>query len=185
MGRSQAVNSHGRFGLASIATSRPIDASGLKNPDTLQCLFQHRPSAACVRHGDIRLLLILNVEPAREIRPPTKDEGILTFPPPYCALRRRSADARNHSACEASSVLLQVHRPCAQRQHAAFARTVTAQLTQGLGRPFLFSPIRVAASITLAVVLATPAVLLLGQIQRLKRLSSPVIYLLYPVRRWC
>jgi NitT/TauT family transport system permease protein len=59
----------------------------------------------------------------------------------------------------------------------AFAR----ELTGDLGRHFLVSLMRVAASITLAVALATPAGLVLGQSQRLNRIFSPFIYLLYPI----
>jgi len=59
--------------------------------------------------------------------------------------------------------------------------TFARELTQDLGRHFLVSLMRVAASITLAVALATPAGLVLGQSRRLNRLLSPFIYLLYPI----
>ncbi|MGD2104018.1 MAG: ABC transporter permease [Anaerolineae bacterium] len=59
--------------------------------------------------------------------------------------------------------------------------TFARELTRDLGRHFLVSLMRVVASITLAVVLATPAGLVLGQSERLNRLLSPFIYLLYPI----
>ena len=46
---------------------------------------------------------------------------------------------------------------------------------------FLVSAWRVVASILLAVALAAPAGLMLGQSQRLNRLFSPIIYMLYPI----
>jgi NitT/TauT family transport system permease protein len=46
---------------------------------------------------------------------------------------------------------------------------------------FLVSLLRVAASTALAVGLAAPAGLLLGQSQRLNRLFAPMIYLVYPI----
>lgn len=55
------------------------------------------------------------------------------------------------------------------------------ELTRDLGRHFAASLMRVVASITLAVILATPAGLVLGQSERLNRLLSPFIYLLYPI----
>lgn len=59
----------------------------------------------------------------------------------------------------------------------AFARELPGEL----GRHLLASLLRVVVSITLAVALATPAGLMLGQSRRLSRLLSPVIYLLYPI----
>lgn len=59
--------------------------------------------------------------------------------------------------------------------------TFATELTHELGRHFVVSLLRVVASITLAVALAAPAGLLLGQSQRLNRLFSPFIYLLYPI----
>jgi len=50
-----------------------------------------------------------------------------------------------------------------------------------LGGHFLVSAWRVLASIILAVALAAPAGLILGQSQRLNRLFSPIIYVLYPI----
>ncbi len=59
--------------------------------------------------------------------------------------------------------------------------TLGRELTQELGRHFLASLLRVVASITLAVSLATPTGLMLGQSERLDRLFSPFVYLLYPI----
>lgn len=59
--------------------------------------------------------------------------------------------------------------------------TFARELARDLGRHFLVSLMRVIASITLAVGLATPAGLILGQSERLNRLLSPFIYLLYPI----
>jgi len=55
------------------------------------------------------------------------------------------------------------------------------ELPRELGRHALVSLFRVVASVGLAVTLATPAGLVLGQSQRLNRLLSPFVYLLYPV----
>jgi ABC-type nitrate/sulfonate/bicarbonate transport system permease component len=56
------------------------------------------------------------------------------------------------------------------------------ELSNGnLPRHFLFSLWRVVASTTLAILLAVPAGLLLGQSARLNRLFAPMIYLLYPI----
>ncbi len=59
--------------------------------------------------------------------------------------------------------------------------TMVRELPRELGRHLLASLLRVIASITLAVALATPAGLMLGQSQRLNKLLSPLIYLLYPI----
>ncbi len=50
-----------------------------------------------------------------------------------------------------------------------------------LGGHFLASLWRVLASVTLAIVLAVPLGLILGQSERLNKLFSPTIYLLYPI----
>ena len=50
-----------------------------------------------------------------------------------------------------------------------------------LAQHFLVSTWRVLASVLLAVTLAAPAGLILGQSERLNRLFSPVVYLLYPI----
>ena len=55
------------------------------------------------------------------------------------------------------------------------------ELPRGLARHFAVSAWRVVASIGLAVALATPAGLVLGQSARADRLFSPAIYLLYPI----
>jgi NitT/TauT family transport system permease protein len=55
------------------------------------------------------------------------------------------------------------------------------ELGDGLAAHFLVSLWRVLASIILAVLLAAPAGLALGQSERLNRLFSPVIYMLYPI----
>ena len=59
--------------------------------------------------------------------------------------------------------------------------TLGRELTRELGIHFLVSLLRVMASITLAVLLATPVGLMLGQSERLDRLFSPFVYLLYPI----
>lgn len=58
---------------------------------------------------------------------------------------------------------------------------LAAQVPRGLARHFAVSAWRVVASIGLAVLLATPAGLVLGQSPRLNRLVSPALYLLYPI----
>lgn len=58
--------------------------------------------------------------------------------------------------------------------------TFFEELGQGLVEHFLVSLWRVAASTGLAVFLAAPAGLVLGQSERLNRFFSPLIYLLYP-----
>jgi ABC-type nitrate/sulfonate/bicarbonate transport system permease component len=55
------------------------------------------------------------------------------------------------------------------------------QLGKGLLEHFLVSLWRVVASTVLAVSLAAPAGLILGQSKQLNRLFSPLIYLLYPI----
>lgn len=55
------------------------------------------------------------------------------------------------------------------------------QLPRGLGRHFAVSAARVVASIALAVALATPAGLVLGQSARLNRIFAPLIYIAYPI----
>jgi NitT/TauT family transport system permease protein len=64
----------------------------------------------------------------------------------------------------------------------AVARSFVEELLKGeLIVHFLASLWRVAASTALAIALAVPAGLVLGQSRRLNQLFSPVIYLLYPV----
>lgn len=59
-------------------------------------------------------------------------------------------------------------------------QTFFAELNQGLVGHFLASLWRVAASTGLAIALAAPLGLVLGQSERLNRFFSPLIYLLYP-----
>lgn len=59
--------------------------------------------------------------------------------------------------------------------------TFVRELPRDLGRHLLVSLYRVAASIALAIGLATPAGLVLGQSATLNRIFSPFIYLLFPV----
>lgn len=63
----------------------------------------------------------------------------------------------------------------------AVGRVFVAELGDGLANHFLISLWRVLASIVLAVLLAAPAGIVLGQSQRLNRMFSPVIYLIYPI----
>jgi len=63
----------------------------------------------------------------------------------------------------------------------AVARVFIPELKKGLPAHFLASLWRVAASTFLAIVLAAPAGLILGQSRRLDAIFSPVIYLLYPI----
>ncbi len=55
------------------------------------------------------------------------------------------------------------------------------ELPRGLGHHFLVSGYRLAASMALACLLATPLGLAIGQSRRLNGLMSPLIYLTYPV----
>jgi len=55
------------------------------------------------------------------------------------------------------------------------------QVPRSLGWHFLVSAWRVVASITLSVLLATPAGLALGQYPRVNRFMAPVVYLTYPI----
>jgi ABC-type nitrate/sulfonate/bicarbonate transport system permease component len=63
----------------------------------------------------------------------------------------------------------------------AVASAFVAGLQKDLAAHFLVSAWRVLASILLAVALAAPAGLILGQSKRLDRIFSPVIYMLYPI----
>jgi len=60
-------------------------------------------------------------------------------------------------------------------------RTFFEELTRGLAFHALASIWRVVAGISIAVITAVPAGLVLGGSERLNRLISPVIYLLYPI----
>lgn len=63
----------------------------------------------------------------------------------------------------------------------AVAAAFVEGLRKDLAGHFLVSSWRVLASILLAVALAAPAGLILGQSKRLDRIFSPVIYMLYPI----
>jgi NitT/TauT family transport system permease protein len=56
-----------------------------------------------------------------------------------------------------------------------------SELQQGLPMHFLASLWRVMASTALAIALAAPAGLILGQSSRLNRFFSPFVYLIYPI----
>jgi ABC-type nitrate/sulfonate/bicarbonate transport system permease component len=60
-------------------------------------------------------------------------------------------------------------------------RTFLVELRRGLVEHFLASLWRVIASTLLAIGLAAPAGLILGQSRRLNQLFAPMIYLVYPV----
>jgi len=60
-------------------------------------------------------------------------------------------------------------------------QTLGSELTRSLGIHFAFSLWRVLASMALSVLLAVPAGLVLGQSDRLNRIFSPFIYLLFPI----
>ncbi len=61
------------------------------------------------------------------------------------------------------------------------AEVFVQELGKGLAEHFLVSLWRVVASTILAIVLAAPAGLILGQSPQLNRLFSPLIYLTYPI----
>ena len=60
-------------------------------------------------------------------------------------------------------------------------QTFVTELGTGLAEHFLVSAGRVLISVILAVAVAAPAGLILGQSKRLNRAFSPVIYMLYPI----
>lgn len=60
-------------------------------------------------------------------------------------------------------------------------QTLIQEIFGDLGRHFLASFLRVITSMILAVALAAPAGLVLGQSRKLNNLFSPLIYLLYPI----
>jgi len=64
---------------------------------------------------------------------------------------------------------------------AAVAEALVRELPRGLGRHFLVSGWRVVASIALAMLLAVPAGLALGQSPSLDRFIAPVVYILHPI----
>jgi NitT/TauT family transport system permease protein len=55
------------------------------------------------------------------------------------------------------------------------------EIQDDLAQHFLVSTWRVLASVLLAVILAAPAGLIMGQSERLNRLFSPLVYLIYPI----
>src|SRR3972149_2023819 len=61
------------------------------------------------------------------------------------------------------------------------ARVFITELGGGLPRHFLASLWRVLASTALAIALAVPAGLVLGQSERLNRIFTPLLYLLLPI----
>lgn len=60
-------------------------------------------------------------------------------------------------------------------------RTFIAELNQGLIGHFLASAGRVTVSIVLAVLVAAPAGIILGQSKQIDRFFSPIVYILYPI----
>ena len=64
--------------------------------------------------------------------------------------------------------------------YEVFIALVT-ELPSVLGKHFLASLLRVVVSMLLAVSLAAPAGIVLGQSKRLDEIFSPIIYLLYPI----
>lgn len=61
------------------------------------------------------------------------------------------------------------------------AAVFVSELNRGLAMHFLASMWRVLVSVILAIAVAAPIGLLLGQSARLNRLVAPVIYVLYPI----
>jgi ABC-type nitrate/sulfonate/bicarbonate transport system permease component len=60
-------------------------------------------------------------------------------------------------------------------------QALVRELPRGLGRHFLISGWRVVASIAISMLLGVPAGLILGQSQRLNRVFSPLVYIVYPI----
>lgn len=60
-------------------------------------------------------------------------------------------------------------------------QTLIQELGEGLVGHFLASAGRVVVSIMLAVLVAAPAGIILGQSERINQLLSPIVYLLYPI----
>ncbi len=61
------------------------------------------------------------------------------------------------------------------------AQALAREVPRGLGLDFLVSAWRVVASILISMLIAVPIGLVLGQSQRLNRIVSPVVYILYPI----
>lgn len=64
---------------------------------------------------------------------------------------------------------------------AEVAVVFISELNEGLALHFLASMWRVLASVALAILVAAPLGLILGQSKRMNRLISPIIYVLYPI----
>jgi NitT/TauT family transport system permease protein len=77
-------------------------------------------------------------------------------------------------------VALVLHRDILPTPSEVFS-TFVVQVPRGLAWHFVVSAWRVVASIALAVLVATPVGLVLGQYPRLNRFFAPVIYLTYPI----
>jgi ABC-type nitrate/sulfonate/bicarbonate transport system permease component len=60
-------------------------------------------------------------------------------------------------------------------------QALVREIPRGLGRHFLVSGWRVVASILISMAIAVPVGLILGQSQRLNRIFSPVVYIVYPI----
>lgn len=95
---------------------------------------------------------------------------------------------RRRDLLAASVALLALWQAAAMVVHASILPTplrvmavLWREAPRGLGAHFLASAGRVAASIVIAVALAAPAGLVLGQSRRLNRLLSPVVYVLHPI----
>jgi NitT/TauT family transport system permease protein len=61
------------------------------------------------------------------------------------------------------------------------ATVFISELNEGLALHFLASMWRVLISVALAIIVAAPLGLMLGQSKRLNRLISPMVYVLYPI----
>jgi NitT/TauT family transport system permease protein len=60
-------------------------------------------------------------------------------------------------------------------------QTFFREIPRGLGRHFLVSAWRVAVSIALAMLLAVPAGLVMGQSRALDRFFAPIVFIVYPI----
>ena len=64
---------------------------------------------------------------------------------------------------------------------AVVIKTFFSELTEGLFSHFIASLWRVVASTALAIMLAAPAGLIMGQSARINSIFSPIVYLIYPI----
>jgi NitT/TauT family transport system permease protein len=64
---------------------------------------------------------------------------------------------------------------------AVVIRTFVDEIPRGLGRHFLVSAWRVMVSIALAMLLAVPAGLVMGQSRTLDRFFAPIVFIVYPI----